>query len=123
MYTVTLNQDNLAEGAEVQVHGLGVLVNGGTVEFTDEQVEFYPLANPRLVPHVDEETGIDNPTNEPGLTLEEAAEFMPGEVTVTHVPDKEPTPTPTQASAAAPTPPQSTPTAVPQTAPDGGEGE
>jgi hypothetical protein len=87
-YEVTLNQENLQKGEEVQVHGLGVLVNGQTVKFDKDQVDVaFRNANP-VWDDGDEEEGR-LPGYVPGQTLKQAAKSMPGEVEVNYVSDKE----------------------------------
>ena len=78
-YDVSLDQENLAPGAEVQVHGLGTLVNGKTVSFSQEQVETHF----RLMNSTQEETrskkgkliAVEEVV---GQTLKQAAEYMNG---------------------------------------------
>lgn len=38
---VSLKDDSLPDGTELHVRGLGTLVNGGTVEFSAEQIEAF----------------------------------------------------------------------------------
>jgi len=95
-YEVTLNQDNLAKGAEVQVHGLGILINGKTVEFSKEQHEFFRTANQVWEPELD---GDGNPKHDdegrelgafvPGPTLKQAAKTFAGELEVEYYTDKD----------------------------------
>jgi hypothetical protein len=38
---VSLKDDSLPDGTELYVRGLGTLINGGSVEFSDEEVEAF----------------------------------------------------------------------------------
>jgi hypothetical protein len=73
-YNVTVNQDNLPEGAEVSITGLGTFKNGETAEVSDEQVEFFRVMNGYPVDTVDEEgnTLVGNYVRKPGPTLDKA---------------------------------------------------
>jgi hypothetical protein len=90
-YEVTLEADNLHEGAEVVVQGLGVLVNGSTVEFSKELVEHnFRTVNSTLedVFGDDKNPGVVTERKVvPGPKLEDAASGMPGTVTVKYVDD------------------------------------
>jgi hypothetical protein len=46
-YRMEINQPNLADGAELWIHGLGMFKNGETYDITDEQAEKYRLDNAR----------------------------------------------------------------------------
>jgi hypothetical protein len=53
-YAVTLNQENLPKGAEVAVQGLGLLENGKTKTFTEEDNDVFRQLNGSLVDNTDE---------------------------------------------------------------------
>jgi hypothetical protein len=121
-YVVTLNQDNLTKGTEVQIHGLGVLKNGETIEVSAEDHERFRLMNQVWEAETDkdgnplrDDEGHELGAYVPGPTLKQAnvygleVEFVPTKEEETKD-DETPTPMPTTDEAPAPaaksTPPQ-----------------
>jgi hypothetical protein len=76
-YRLTVNQDNLPEGAEVSITGLGVFKNGSTTEVSDNQAEFFRVMNSRILDTRDKDGNIlvGNFERVPGSALEDANIF------------------------------------------------
>lgn len=56
-YEVTVDLPNLPKGADVQVHGLGLLQNGDTTFVTEDQANHWRAMNSTQVGEFDSETG------------------------------------------------------------------
>jgi hypothetical protein len=98
MYAVTVKMDNLPRGAEVQVHGLGLLKNGSTTQVNDADAETFRQMNSTQDSHFDETTGTLVTDTMVGPTLLQAFKDSPN-VTVEIVKDEpanEPAPVPTE---------------------------
>jgi len=77
MYEMTIDMDNLAKGADVEVDGLGLFKNGETVEVSDEDAENFRLRHQR-VEHTFDEEGKLHVEVSPGPTLLEAFRGVDG---------------------------------------------
>jgi hypothetical protein len=86
-YEVKLEQDNLAPGAEVVVHGLGTLKNGKVVEFDQEYVDSHFRVVNQTSEAVYKDGVLHHYDEKLGPTLKQAAKNMPGTVTVDLVDD------------------------------------
>jgi len=77
-YQMTINQENLAEGADVLIHGLGTFANGGTYDISDEEAEHFREAHAVDAGGVDsdpesENFGVYVPNVQPGPSLTEVS--------------------------------------------------
>ncbi len=76
-YQLKIEQPNLAEGADVLIHGLGTYANGQTHEVTDEEEENFRIVNSVDTGGVDDDPESDTfgayvPNIQPGPSLLEA---------------------------------------------------
>jgi len=80
---VSLKDDRMPDGTELHVRGLGMLVNGSSVEFSDEQVAAFEQEKGMSLEDAfadDERVGVGKASKLPPAKEEPAANLEPDEV-------------------------------------------
>lgn len=87
MYEVTINMENLPEGADVEIDGLGRYKNGSTNEVTKEEADYFRLRHQTVAYSYDKKGNMKQEIT-PGPTVLEAFKGVDGINVVTKKEEK-----------------------------------